>query len=171
MKRLDNGFIQLRDVLKFQKSIFFPYKKERKNFYKYEFYLGIGGNLGNSKKRFEYFFHKLKKDKRFFVNQTSPLILNKAFGYTKQPDFLNGVLRVQSSKSASEVLKIMQHFEKIFKRKRSFKNAPRTLDLDILYFSNKTRISKKLILPHPGVKYRTSVVLPLGLMLNKDFKR
>lgn len=162
---LNSNFIRLKDVLKIEKSIFYPYKKSKKNFYKYEIYIGIGGNLGDSKKRFEMFFKKLKNDRRFFIVKTSPLVLNKAFGYSNQPDFLNGVLQIQSSKSANEILKIMQHFEKIFKRKRTFKNAPRTIDLDILYFSNKTRDSKKLILPHPGVDKRASVILPLGLIL------
>ncbi|CZE48581.1 2-amino-4-hydroxy-6-hydroxymethyldihydropteridine diphosphokinase [Campylobacter geochelonis] len=161
---LKNGFFSLKDALKLTKSVHFPFYQSEKENYKYEFYLGIGGNLGDSKKRFEMFFKKFKDDKRFFVVQTSPLLLNKAFGYTKQPDFLNAVLRVQTSLNPNQTLKIMQHYEKIFGRKRSFKNAPRTLDLDILSFSAKTRADKRLILPHPGIYDRISVILPAGLM-------
>ncbi|NLK67178.1 MAG: 2-amino-4-hydroxy-6-hydroxymethyldihydropteridine diphosphokinase [Campylobacteraceae bacterium] len=165
MNLLGNGFYKVNDAICFKKSSFYPQVRAKKEFFKYEFVLGIGGNLGDSKKRFEVFLNKLQKDRRFFVVKTSPLLLNKAFGYRNQPDFLNAVLLVQSSKSPNEVLKIMQHYENIFGRKRSFKNAPRTLDLDILYFNTKVRKTKKLILPHPGVDKRASVVLPLGAML------
>ena len=106
----------------------------------------------------------LKNDKRFFVTQNSVILRNKAFGYTEQNDFLNAVMFVQTSKSPNEVLKIMQRYELKFGRKRSFKNAPRTLDLDILYFDKKVRKTPKLILPHYGASKRVSVVLPLGLM-------
>ena len=61
----------------------------------------------------------------------------------------------------------MQHFEICFKRKRSFKNAPRTLDLDILYFNTKVRKNKNLIIPHPGAEKRISVIIPLGIMLKE----
>ena len=162
---LNNGFYKLNDAICFKKSSFYPFKKSKKEFFRYEFYLGVGGNLGNTKKRFEVFFNKFKKDRRFFIVKSSPILLNKAFGYTNQPDFLNAVLLVQSSKSPNEVLKIMQHYETIFGRKRSFKNAPRTLDLDILYFSTKVRKTKRLILPHLGVSQRVSVSVPMGLMV------
>ncbi|MBR2149028.1 MAG: 2-amino-4-hydroxy-6-hydroxymethyldihydropteridine diphosphokinase, partial [Campylobacter sp.] len=55
-------------------------------------------------------------------------------------------------------------FERRFKRKREFKNSPRTLDLDILYFSAKSYNNEELILPHPGASSRPSVFIPLGLM-------
>ena len=58
----------------------------------------------------------------------------------------------------------MQYYEIKFKRTRSFKNAPRTLDLDILYFSEKIRQSDDLQIPHHGVNERISVIIPLGSM-------
>ena len=54
--------------------------------------------------------------------------------------------------------------EKIFGRKRSFKNAPRTLDIDIIDFSAKIRQSERLRLPHPKACQRLSVILPLAMM-------
>lgn len=165
MKYDKNGFYKVESAICFIKSDFYPLKRVKKQFFKYEFYLGIGGNLGNTKKRFETFFNKFKKDRRFFISKTSPILLNKAFGYKNQPNFLNAVLLVQSSRCPNEVLKIMQHYENIFGRKRSFKNAPRTLDLDILYFNTKVRKTKKLIVPHYGANERISVILPLGMML------
>ncbi|MGF7494363.1 2-amino-4-hydroxy-6-hydroxymethyldihydropteridine diphosphokinase, partial [Campylobacter concisus] len=55
-------------------------------------------------------------------------------------------------------------YESKFKRVRTFKNAPRTLDLDILYFSKKVYKTPRLIVPHPGASKRLSVIVPLGLM-------
>lgn len=160
----NNGFFEFSDAICFIKSSFFPFFRAKKRYFKGEFALGLGGNIGNVKKRFEKFFMNLKNDKRFFVTQNSVILRNKAFGYTEQNDFLNAVMFVQTSKSPNEVLKIMQRYELKFGRKRSFKNAPRTLDLDILYFDKKVRKTPKLILPHYGASKRVSVVLPLGLM-------
>lgn len=72
---------------------------------------------------------------------------------------------IKTSKSAQEFLKIMLHYEIILGRKRSFKNAPRTLDLDVLYFDNLKFKSKKLTLPHVGAFDRQSVFVPLGLIV------
>lgn len=160
----NNNFYEFSDAVKFIKSSFFPFWRRKNSHYKNEFVLGLGGNLGNTKKRFERFFMNLKNDKRFFITQNSVILQNKAFGYTAQSDFLNAVMFVQTSKFPNEVLKIMQRLELKFGRKRSFKNAPRTLDLDILYFDKKVRKTPRLILPHYGVNERVSVILPLGLM-------
>ena len=58
----------------------------------------------------------------------------------------------------------MQNYEKKFGRKRSFKNAPRTLDIDLVNFSAKTKQSQRLRLPHPQAHVRLSVILPLALI-------
>lgn len=158
-----NGIVKFSDGVALIKSPFFPTIRAKKSYFKNEFLLGLGGNIGDSAKRFERFLMKLRKDRRFFVCESSVILQNKAFGYISQDDFLNAILLVQSSKFPNEILKIMQHYEGIFGRKRSFKNAPRTLDLDILYCNVKAK-NKRLILPHPGVNNRISVILPLGLM-------
>ena len=75
---------------------------------------------------------------------------------------------VQSSLPPLTLLEIMQRAELRFGRKRSFKNAPRTLDVDILYASAKVRACEWLALPHPSACERISVILPLGEM---KFKR
>lgn len=158
-------FYRFDDALSIKKSRFYPYKATKKLGFKHEFYLGVGGNLGDTKLIFDRFFKKFRSDKRFHIVKSSPLLLNKAFGFKDQPDFLNAVILAQTSLSPKATLKVTAHFERIFKRKRSFKNAPRTLDLDILWHSAKTLPrDKRLILPHPGVMSRVSVIVPFGLM-------
>ena len=137
------------------KSRFYPKIKQNNKNYKYEITLSIGGNIGSKAqiiKRFNNLYFALTKDKRFFVLKSSPIIKNAAFGYTEQADFLNAIL------------KIMQNYEKKFGRKRSFKNAPRTLDIDLVNFSAKTKQSQRLRLPHPQAHARLSVILPLALI-------
>ncbi|MDO2409836.1 2-amino-4-hydroxy-6-hydroxymethyldihydropteridine diphosphokinase [Campylobacter magnus] len=153
------------------KSAFFPRKFARNSKklrkIRYTYILGIGGNIANEKEvksRFERLIVKLEKDRRFKLVKSSPIIKNKAFGYENQADFLNAVLEIKSSLYALKVLKIMLNYEKIFGRKRSFKNAPRTLDIDIIDFSAKIRQSERLRLPHPKACQRLSVILPLAMM-------
>ncbi|OCR93864.1 2-amino-4-hydroxy-6-hydroxymethyldihydropteridine diphosphokinase [Campylobacter fetus] len=157
--------IYLDDAKCIMRSKFFPlfnkFDKEVK--FKYTAFIGLGGNIGNTKKRFETFLLNLKKDRRFFIKECSPILKNRAFGYISQ-DYLNAVIMIKSSLYATQILKVMQHYEFKFKRQRPFKNAPRTLDLDILYFSKKVRKSAKLTVPHIGAKERISVIIPIGLM-------
>jgi 2-amino-4-hydroxy-6-hydroxymethyldihydropteridine diphosphokinase len=54
--------------------------------------------------------------------------------------------------------------EKVFRRKRSFQDAPRTLDIDILFYENIILNLKNLTIPHKEWKNRDSVIIPLSLM-------
>ena len=126
--------------------------------------LGIGGNIGDVKRRFNKFFLTLKKDSRFHVVQTSPLLKNPPFGYLDQDDFLNGLIILKTSLSPIQLLNEMQRYENRFKRKRSFKDAPRTLDIDIIFFNNKKINTKRLIVPHNDWENRQSVTIPLSYL-------
>ena len=159
-----NGFLALSGARCVIKSPNFPAKFEPKSNFGYAYILGIGGNVGDVRIRFERLYRALCKDARFFVCETSEILKNKAFGYLAQDDFLNATVCAQSVLAPRQMLKIMQRYELKFGRKRSFKNAPRTLDIDILYASAKVRRDKRLILPHPGALERASVVFPLGGM-------
>lgn len=157
-----SGFRKIIKSSIFPKKFSCDFKK-----FKYTYILGIGGNIGSDrelKNRFEKLLLKLSKDSRFGLLASSVLLKNKAFGYENQPDFLNSVILLKSSIYAPNVLKIMLNYEKIFGRKRSFKNAPRTLDIDIIDFSAKIRQSARLRLPHPSADKRLSVILPLAMI-------
>ena len=146
---------------------FFPIIKKSNKKQKYETVVGIGGNEGDVRKRFRNLYLYLCKSRLVSVSQTSAILQNPPFGYLEQDDFYNAVIVMRTSLSPKAFLKFLLHVEKIFGRKRSFKNAPRTLDLDIIFYSNISYNDKSLKIPHPSWEKRKSVVLPL---LNLDIR-
>ncbi|MCX2682584.1 2-amino-4-hydroxy-6-hydroxymethyldihydropteridine diphosphokinase [Campylobacter sp. MIT 21-1685] len=156
--------LKIRGARRFEKSRFFPYSSKCLSTFKYYALVGLGSNISNEKKIFNILFRKLMDEKRFRVVSTSPCLVNKAFGYEAQKDFTNAVMLIQTNLHARAFLKVLLYYELKFKRKRIFKNAPRTLDLDLLYFSQKVKQDISCMVPHNGVKERISVILPLGLL-------
>lgn len=147
---------------------FFP--KTIKNFSKkrYNVVLGIGGNVGNVERRFKKLFLLLNNDRRFSLLATSAILRNPPFGYLDQDDFLNSVVLLKTSLSVNEFLKIMHNIEKKLGRVRTFKNAPRPIDIDIVFF-DKFKIKKKnLNIPHLYWKDRVSVTIPLSFLLRNS---
>jgi 2-amino-4-hydroxy-6-hydroxymethyldihydropteridine diphosphokinase len=123
--------------------------------------IGSGGNIGDVKRRFEYLFIKFKKDKRVDLLQTSLILKNPPFGFVTQDDFFNSIIVLKVDMQPRVFLDYLMRLEKKFGRKRSFENAPRTLDLDIIFFDNRIIKTDKLTVPHPEYLNRQSVMIPL----------
>ena len=140
----------------------FPYKKVRSHSHRYKATIGIGGNVGDVLRRFNHLFFKLQADKRVEIWRTAPILKNPPFGYTHQDDFLNSVIVLTTSMQPKVFLSFLMRLEKKFSRKRSFANAPRTLDLDILFFDGRVIDTKSLKIPHPQWMKRESVLIPLS---------
>lgn len=138
-----------------------------KNSRKFYAIIGLGANMRDEKFTLKKLFRLFMDDRRIKVLESSALFINKAFGYEKQRDFTNAVLLAQSLLHARNLLKILLFYEFKFRRQRSFKNAPRILDIDLLYFSKKCKNDKFCTLPHPGAAERISVILPLGEILQR----
>ncbi len=123
--------------------------------------IGVGGNIGDCKRRFEKLLFFLQKDKKITVIATSIIYKNPPFGYLEQNDFYNTLFLIATPLKAQALLFHLLRIEKKFKRKRLFKDAPRTLDLDIILY-NKQKVNKKYLkIPHPKWQKRKSVLLPL----------
>jgi len=152
----------LNTKLSVYKSVRFPYISKKNSPHRYQATIGIGGNVGDVKRRFEHLFVVMQKDKRISLLQTSLILKNPPFGYLDQDDFLNSIIIVKTSMNAKVFLNYLLHLEKKFARKRSFANAPRTLDLDIIFFDNLSIKTEKLTLPHPSWSERESVLIPLS---------
>lgn len=146
----------------------FPAVYGKKSGKKYTVYLGLGGNIGDMFKRFENLLKRFKYDTNILLLETSPLLKNPPFGYLEQEYFLNGVVKIETNMSPYYLLKTMQNYEKRFGRVRTFQDAPRTLDIDIIFIQingrNKQINKKYLIVPHAGWQDRDSVKIPLRYM-------
>ncbi|GAB6044423.1 2-amino-4-hydroxy-6-hydroxymethyldihydropteridine diphosphokinase [Caminibacter profundus] len=143
-------------------TTFFPAKIKKSN-KKNKALIGVGCNLGNCIRRFKKLYLYFLSHPKIDVIQTSIIYKNPPFGYLKQPWFYNTIMVISTNLSPNELLKLLQHAEKKFGRIRSFKNAPRTLDLDIILYNNIKVNTKKLKIPHPFFKTRDSVLVPLVL--------
>lgn len=140
---------------------FFPTTSRVNYDYKHSVVVGVGGNVGDVRKRLKNLYMYLQNCSLVSVTKTSPILKNPPFGYVEQKDFYNAVMVIRTSLSPKAFLKFLLHVEKKFKRERSFKNAPRTLDLDIIFYDNIKINDNRLKIPHPEWFKRDSVVLPL----------
>lgn len=150
-------------TLFFEKN--FPYKTRSKGIRKKKksnsVTLGIGGNIGDVIQRFQKLFFMLQSDSRFNIEKTSPILKNPPFGYLEQDYFFNAIIVLQTNLTPIEALSAFQKYELLFKRTRSFQDAPRTLDIDIIFFNNLKIDTPRLTIPHKGYKVRPSVLIPL----------
>ena len=140
----------------------FPYNQRGTVKFRYSVTVGIGGNIADVKRRFEHLFFVIQKQKRVQLVKTSLILKNPPFGYLNQDDFFNSIMIIRTNMQAQAFLTYLLRLEKRFGRKRSFENAPRTLDLDIIFFDNKTLNTKTLQVPHPSWSERESVLIPLA---------
>lgn len=123
--------------------------------------LGVGGNVGDMKRRIAHLWVYLGRLSRIRRNQGGVILKNPPFGYLDQDDFYNTVIEISTSLQPDELLRLLWRIEKRFGRVRSFTNAPRTLDLDMIFFDNRTINSARLKVPHPSWRDRQSVLVPL----------
>lgn len=125
-------------------------------------YIAFGSNLGNRKKNIQDAIALLKSHQRITVQKISSLIETRPQGGPAQGKFLNGVLKIETDLSARKILKVLQDIEKYLGRKRTVKNGPRTIDLDIIFYGDKTINEPDLVIPHPRWQDREFVKKPLS---------
>jgi 2-amino-4-hydroxy-6-hydroxymethyldihydropteridine diphosphokinase len=124
-------------------------------------YLLLGSNMGNSREL-------LKVAKQNIANrigeimEQSSLYQTAAWGFEHQPDFINQVIVAQTSLDARAVLDDILAIEKKMGRTRTTRNAPRTIDIDILFFNNEIYKEENLVVPHPALHQRRFVLVPLN---------
>jgi 2-amino-4-hydroxy-6-hydroxymethyldihydropteridine diphosphokinase len=152
---------KLSDSLTTFKGLRFGRTSSKKSLHRHRVTVGIGGNIGNVKRRFEHLFIYFKRDKRVTLLRTSLILKNPPFGFANQDDFFNSIIVLKTSMQPKVFLDYLMRVEKKFARKRSFANAPRTLDLDIIFFDERVLKTSKLQIPHPEWDKRESVLIPL----------
>ncbi len=155
---------RLNDSLILYKNRRFPASFKRESRLRYTAVIGIGGNIGDVRRRFEHLLHVLARARKVALRRSSAILKNPPFGYREQDDFYNAVLELQTSMTPYRFLDFLLHTEKRFGRKRSFANAPRTLDLDIIFFDGRMIDTPRLQVPHPHWFKRESVIIPLSTL-------
>lgn len=124
-------------------------------------FIALGANLGDPAAQLERAFDELARLPETRLLARSALYLSKAQGYTAQPDFINAVAEVATRLTPRALLAALLEIETRHGRHRAFKNAPRTLDLDLLLYDGLVLHEPGLTLPHPRMCERAFVLLPL----------
>lgn len=96
------------------------------------------------------------------VKRSSSLYQTAAWGNTQQPDFINQVVIVTTKLTATETIQTILGIEKDMGRIRTKKNAPRIIDIDILFFNKEIIETGVLEVPHPRLQLRNFVLVPLN---------
>jgi len=154
----------LSSTLTLYKETAFPASYRPQTHFRHRALIGIGGNVGDVRRRFDHLLVYLRRQPNITLLHTAPILQNPPFGYTEQADFLNSVIEVSTNMGPRELLAFLLRTEKRFGRKRSFANAPRTLDLDLIFFDRVKMQTPRLTLPHPHWHERESVLIPLRLI-------
>ena len=153
------------NTLIYQKN--YPYLSKKKSNKPFQATLGIGGNMGDVPRRFNHLFVALQRSAVVDVVETSPILKNPPFGYLEQDDFHNALVIVKTCLRPKALLRYILHIEKKFGRKRSFPDAPRTLDIDMIFYDEVVMQTQELSVPHPHWVNRASVVIPLTYLKTK----
>jgi 2-amino-4-hydroxy-6-hydroxymethyldihydropteridine diphosphokinase len=96
------------------------------------------------------------------VEAVSPFYRSAAWPNPADPPYVNAVARVRTKLGPAELMRVLLQIEGEFGRKRTIKNAPRTLDLDIADFGGLVTDAAHLMLPHPQMHERAFVLRPLA---------
>ena len=123
--------------------------------------LGLGTNLGDREAALEQAVESLERIPHTKVTALSSLYETAAVGYTDQPDFLNMVVVVESNVSPRAMLGACLGIEAALGRVRTFQNAPRVIDIDVLLAENYEETTPELTVPHPRMWERAFVLCPL----------
>jgi 2-amino-4-hydroxy-6-hydroxymethyldihydropteridine diphosphokinase len=124
-------------------------------------FIGVGANLGDAPATVRAALQALGRlpDTRLVACSS---LYRSAPVEASGPDFINAVAELHTALPALALLHLMQAIEQDCGRTRSVRNAPRTLDLDLLSYGDAVLRSDELTLPHPRAHLRAFVLLPLA---------
>ena len=123
-------------------------------------YLGLGANLGNRRQNMSRAIDMMSD--RVHVKSVSSCYETEPVGHSRQPRFLNAVCEAATSLPPDELLAFLKEIECRLGRRSGFANAPRPIDIDILFYGDRVIGSPDLIIPHPRIEERGFVLVPLA---------
>ena len=124
-------------------------------------YVGLGANLGDARRAVQAALGALAKLSETRLTTVSPLYRSAPVD-AHGPDFINAVAALHTRLSAPDLLAALQAIEHAAGRQRPYRNAPRTLDLDLLLYGDAHIQTAQLTVPHPRMAERAFVLKPLA---------
>ena len=123
-------------------------------------FLALGSNIGDRQINLQAAIHALEPE----VHPTacSPVYETPPWGYLDQPKFLNQVIKAETHLSPSKLLDYIKEIEQKQGRQETFRNGPRLIDLDIIFYDQEVIDSPPLTIPHPRLENRAFVLVPLA---------
>ncbi len=124
-------------------------------------FIGFGSNLADPCGQLRHAFAEIGKLPETHLLAQSSLYRSAPIGFLDQPDFVNAVAQVATALTPRALLQALLRIEQQHGRERTFRNAPRTLDLDVLLYDDLQLHEPGLIIPHPQMHLRAFVLQPL----------
>jgi len=124
-------------------------------------FIALGSNLESPQDQVESGLRALSALPGCTLLSRSPWYTSRALGPGSQPDYVNGVARLETRLAPMELLRSLQAIETAHGRKRAERWAARTLDLDLLLYGLEIVDEPGLTIPHPEIKQRNFVIYPL----------
>jgi 2-amino-4-hydroxy-6-hydroxymethyldihydropteridine diphosphokinase len=127
-----------------------------------EVYIALGSNLDDPVAQLTNAVKELAEIEQVTLKKVSRYFKSPPVGMQNQPDFINAVAKIETTLGAEELLQALFAIENAHHRIRKEKNGPRTLDLDLLLYGNQIMETDILQIPHPRMKERSFVIVPLA---------
>ena len=124
-------------------------------------FLGLGSNLGDRQAAIDEALEALGHAGTR-VSKRSPLYETEPWGLLEQPRFINAACEIETSMGPLALLDLLKSLERDAGRVVTVRNGPRPLDLDILMYGNIRIRTPRLVVPHPGMLSRATVLVPLA---------
>jgi 2-amino-4-hydroxy-6-hydroxymethyldihydropteridine diphosphokinase len=124
-------------------------------------YVGLGANLGDAHATLVHAIEALRSLPSVRALRVSPFYRSAPLN-AGGPDFLNAVVEMRTDLLPEPLLDQLQAIEQVHGRERPYRNAPRTLDLDLLLYGDREIVSPRLTVPHPRMHERAFVLRPLA---------
>jgi len=126
-----------------------------------EVYIALGSNMGDRNQNLEDACRFIESSagkiiKRSSVYETEP------WGFHQQPDFFNQTIKIETTFAPDRLMKELLAIEENMGRIRTFKNASRVIDIDILFYGDRIINNEHVTIPHPSLEKRKFVLIPLN---------
>lgn len=133
-------------------------------------FVALGSNMGNGEENIKGAVDALKLVPGISVEKLSPVYETTPWGYEAQHNFTNACVKLSVDISPEALLGVCLGIEAGMGRIREFRNGPRIIDLDLIIYEGEERNTEELMLPHPGMKDRDFVLVPLFDIADEPLK-